>query len=256
MDMERFLTLHAGLPRQAPGSDLATQDAIRRLRPHGLPDDPAVLDIGCGPGRSLMILGRVTGGRVTGIDTHAPFLAEAQARIDEAGLGRRLRVLNRSMFDLDGPDADGFADGAFDLLWAEGSLYIAGFDAGLARFRRLLKPGGLFGLTELTWLSDDPPAEARAFWASAYPAMRSDSANRAAAEAAGYTVIDGFPLPRAAWWDEYYGPLSERIAARRAEHPAAPDWAAVLDAESAEIDLHRRFGDSYGYVFYLLKRVD
>lgn len=250
MDMDRFLALHAGLPRQAPGSDLATQDAIRRLRPHGLPDDPRVLDIGCGPGRSLMMLGRVTGGRVTGIDTHGPFLAEAQARIDEAGLGRRLRVLDRSMFEL-----EEFGDGAFDLLWAEGSLYIAGFDAGLARFRRLLTPGGLFGLTELTWLTGDPPAGARVFWAAAYPTMRTESVNRVAAEAAGYAVIDSVALPREAWWDEYYGPLSERIAARRAAHPDDPEWAAVLDPAAAEIDLHRRFGDSYGYVFYLLKRV-
>ena len=250
MDMQRFLALHEGLPRQAPGSDAATQEALRRLRPYGLPDDPEVLDIGCGPGRSLMMLARVTGGRVTGIDIHEPFLGEAQRRIDAAGLGRRVRVERRSMLETESLPAD-----RFDLLWAEGSIYIAGFDAGLERWRRLLRPGGLAAVSELTWLTEQPPAAARAFWDGAYPAMRGEAANRAAAERRGWRVLDTFALPDSAWWDEYYRPLEERIAERRERHPGDAAWAAVLDAEAAEIDLRRRFGASYGYVFYLLRRL-
>ena len=254
MDSGLFFRLHDGLPRQAPGSDAATQDAVRRLKPHGLPDDPRVLDIGCGPGRSLMVLGRVTGGRVIGIDLHEPFLAEAQARIDAAGLGRRLSVHKRSMLDLPAAGDGLFEPGSFDLLWAEGSICLAGFDEGLRRWRPLLRPGGLFGLTELTWLTADPPAEAVAFWRNDYPALRDEAANRAAAVAAGYRVLDSFALPPEAWWDEYYGPLGERIAAHRTAGTDHPAWAAVLDAAEAEITLYRRAGHSYGYVFYLLKR--
>ncbi|HYH20532.1 MAG TPA: class I SAM-dependent methyltransferase [Azospirillum sp.] len=249
MDMDRFLTLHEGLPRQAPGSDAITQDALRRLRPYGLPDDPMVLDIGCGPGRSLMMLARVTGGRVTGIDVHPPFLAEAQRRINDAGLGRRAWAERCSMTDL-----GGYPPGMFDLLWGEGSIYIVGFGEGLERWRHLLKPGGLAAFTELTWLTGNPPAEARAFWADAHPRMATEAANRAAAERAGYRVLDTFTLPPSAWWDEYYGPLEARIAEIRERAPRDEDWAAVLDAEQAEIDLYRRFGASYGYVFYLLRR--
>ncbi|WP_029010600.1 SAM-dependent methyltransferase [Azospirillum halopraeferens] len=250
MDDALFFALHEGLPRQAPGSDAVTQDAVRRLRAHGLPDDPEVLDIGCGPGRSLMMLARVTGGRVTGIDIHEPFLGEAQRRIDEAGLGRRARVERRSMLELDALPAE-----RFDLLWGEGSIYIAGFDAGLERWRRLLRPGGLAAFSELTWLTEAPPAEARAFWADAYPAMRTEAANRAAAERLGWRVLDTVTLPDSAWWDEYYRPLEARIAEWRERYPGDAARAAVLDAEAAEIDLRRRFGAGYGYVFYLLRRM-
>lgn len=251
MDMDRFFALHDGLPRQAPGSDDATREALRRLRAHGLGEEPAVLDVGCGPGRSAMVLGRETGGRVTAIDIHEPFVGETQRRIDDAGLGRRMRAERRSMFELDGA----YPPESFDLLWAEGAIYVIGFAEGLQRWRRLLRPGGLAGVTELTWLTENPPAEARTFWAEAYPVMGTEPANRAAAERAGYRVLETFTLPASAWWDEYYRPLETRIAERRERHPLDPEWAAVLDAEAREIDLYRRFGASYGYVFYLLRRL-
>ena len=112
------------------------------------------------------------------------------------------------------------------------------------------------GLTELTWLTDSPPPEAAAFWAANYPAMRDEAANRAAIQAAGYVPLDSFALPGAAWWDEYYAPLLARINRLRVDYPDDQEWAAVLDASEAEIELYRRFGDSYGYVFHLLKRGD
>jgi serine/threonine-protein kinase HipA len=37
--------------------------------------------------------------------------------------------------------------------------------------------------------------------------------------------------------------------------PAAdPELAAVIDETRREIALYRRYGDSYGYVFYLLRQ--
>lgn len=251
MDETLFFQLHDGLPRQAPGSDAATLDALNRLRRHGLSEEPAVLDVGCGPGRATLLLGRHSGARVCAIDIHEPFLGETQRRIDAAGLGRRLRVERRSMLELDGA----YPPESFDLLWAEGSISIIGFGRGLDRWRRLMRPGALAAVSELTWLTANPPADARAFWAAGYPAMGTEAENRAAAGRAGWDVLETFTLPAAAWWDEYYRPLEERIAERRERHPLDPAWSAVLDAEAAEIDLYRRFGASYGYVFYLLRRM-
>lgn len=250
MDMTRLHALFDGLPRHGVGSDAATQEALRRLRAHGLPDDPAVLDIGCGPGRQTMILGRVTGGRVTAIDIHPPSVAETQRKIAEAGLGRRMQAECRSMTEL-----DVYGEGRFDLLWAEGSIFIIGFDDGLRRWRPLLRPGGLVGVSELTWLAAHPPAEAAAFWAEHYPAMRGTDANRRAAEQAGYAVLDTITLPPAAWWTDYLTPLERRVAEMRDRHRLDPEWDALLNATQAEIDLYRRCGASYGYVFYLLRRL-
>jgi serine/threonine-protein kinase HipA len=72
------------------------------------------------------------------------------------------------------------------------------------------------------------------------------------ARAAGFEVVDHFALPPAAWWDEYYIPLEERMA--RLAPDAGPELAAVIDETRREIELYRRHRDSYGYVFYLLRR--
>ena len=69
--------------------------------------------------------------------------------------------------------------------------------------------------------------------------------------AAGFDVIDHFTLPPEAWWDEYYTPLEQRMA--RLSPPADPELAAVIDETRREIELYRRYGDSYGYVFYLMR---
>lgn len=249
LDLERFLELHTDLPREGPGCDTATQEALARLQPY-LPADPQVLDIGCGPGRQTLVVARVTGGRVDALDAHRPYLDRLEATIGQAGLGRRVTVHEASMFDL-----DDFAPESYDLIWSEGAIYIIGFADGLRRWRKWLKPGGVIAVTECTWLTDTPPAAAAAFWNENYPDMGTVATNRARAERQGYQVVDTFTLPAAAWWDDYYTPLAARIADFRARYAADAGWRDILDLSEAEIDLYRRHGDSYGYVFYLLRRV-
>ena len=72
------------------------------------------------------------------------------------------------------------------------------------------------------------------------------------AEAAGYKVINRFTLPASDWWNEYYVPLSRRIANLKPK--ATGELAAVLEATEYEIDIFRRFSDYYGSVFFLMKR--
>ena len=95
----------------------------------------------------------------------------------ERGLDR-IGVARASMAALPHPD------GAFDLLWAEGSAYMLGVDAALAEWRRLLRPSGVLVLTEVGWTTDAPSAAAREFWAASYPGMRSPAATAAAARSA------------------------------------------------------------------------
>jgi len=249
MSLRAFFQLHDGLAREAPGDDEATLEALRRLGP--IPADPRVLDLGCGPGRATLALAaELPTARIEAVDLHAAFLAHLARIAEAAGLADRITPRAADFGALEDTPA------SVDLIWSEGAIYHLGFAEGLRRWRPLLRPHGRIAVTELTWRAppDARPAEAVAFWHEAYPAMTSVAANLTAAESAGYAAIDNFALPARAWLN-YYDPLIARADALTDTFPphADPELAAVIAMTRHEADLWRRHGDSYDYVFYLLR---
>jgi SAM-dependent methyltransferase len=240
---EALFRLFDGLPRQGPGSDDCTREALRRLGV--LPAAPRVLDLGCGSGRSALVLAQALRARVVAVDNHQPFLDQLQAAARERGLEDLVAPRCADMA------APGVPAGSIDLLWSEGAIYFLGFEEGLRLWRPLLAPGGCLAVSECSWLTADPPAEAAAFFRQGYPGMAGVERNLERARAAGFEAIDHFSLPPQAWWHEYYTPLQERMAHLAAE--AGPALAAVIAETRREIDLFRRCGPAYGYVFYLMR---
>ncbi|MEU4560704.1 class I SAM-dependent methyltransferase [Actinoplanes sp. NPDC023936] len=235
-----FWRAHHDLPREAPGS-AATTELLLRLA-GALPAEPRVLDLGCGTGPATIALARLTGGHVTAVDLHEPFLERLTANARAAGVGDRIETRLASMDDLD------VAPGSADLIWAEGSAYIMDFDAALAAWKPLLAPGGVLVLTEAEWLTPTPAAGAREFWDPGYPAMRTTAGNVEAAQRAGWTVRAAYVLPDSDW-DEYYRPLAASIERLRREGVPGD----LLDQVGAEIGVRAAHGADYGYTGYVLR---
>lgn len=237
-----FWTLHTDLPREGVGSDRTTRELLDLAVP--LPTEPWAVDVGCGPGRSALVLAEA-GMRVVAVDLHEPFLRRVRSSVAERGLEHAVLPVRASMRAL--PCRDGGAD----LIWCEGAAYIMGVDAALRDWQRLLAPDGVLVLTDAVWTTDKPAEAARAFWAEAYPAMRDEPALRAAADSAGYDVVATRLLPDSDWEDEYYGPLERRI-------DAWPDpdagTVAALAANRSEIELRRAYPGDYGYLAVVLRR--
>jgi SAM-dependent methyltransferase len=243
MRSKAFAILHHGLPREGPGHDDVTREALRRLP--ALPPRPVVFDLGCGPGRQTLVLARALETRIVAVDHHQPFLDQLTRIASEQGLTQWIEPRCADIGALDVPP------GSVDLVWSEGAAYILGFEEALRRWRNLLASGGILAVTECTWFTEVRPAQAQAFWHVNYPTMGTATENARRAEVLGLEVLDSFPLPRSAWWDDYYTPLLDRIAALRPT--ASRDLIGVFDETEREIELYRNYGHSYGYVFYILR---
>ncbi len=244
--MEVFWEIHRGLPQEGPGCEGSTLQALSLLA--GVPAWPRILDVGCGPGRQTLTLARHTGGHVLAVDTHQPYLDQLAQRASREGLAERITTRNSSMTEMDFPDQ------SFDLIWSEGALYIMGFEKGLQAWKRFLKPKGSLAVTELSWLTDAPPGEAKQFFDEAYRVMKTVAQNLETIRSAGYVSTPHFALPPSAWWDNYYTPMEARITELRKQYAGNAAALKDLDAEQREIDVYRLYSDAYGYVFYLMEK--
>ena len=243
--MKVFFEIHQGLPREAPGDNASTRRAFAALT--NLPAQPKILDIGCGPGSETLELARLTGGSITAVDIHQPFLETLKQRAQEQSVAERITTLNASMFLLD------FEEQSFDIIWAEGAIYIIGFEQGLRSWKPFLKHQGYMAVSELSWLRSNPPQEIRDFWSNGYPGMRSISSNLGIIESVGYREVAYFVLPSSSWWNEYYHPLEARITQLRGKYRDNSEALLQLSQEQKEIDLYRQYSDYYGYVFYVMQ---
>ena len=246
MGMKAFFALHRDVPREGPGSDEATREAIERLP--ALRPRPRIVDLGCGPGKQTLVLAQHFRVPIIAVDFHAPYLDRLRRAAEAEGLSGLVKTRLGRMEKLEDQP------GSVDLIWIEGAIYIVGFAEGLRLWRTLLRDDGLLVASEATWLTDNPPMEARVFWREGYPAMTSVAQNIRTAADCAYEVVDHFILPRSAWWDEYYTPLTRRVARLRPEANTNPVLADVLDETEREIAIYERYGDSFGYVFYLMRK--
>ena len=244
--MDIFFELHRDIPREGPGDNASTHRAWSLLS--GLPEQPRLLDVGCGPGMQTLELARLSAGSILAVDTHQPFLDELERQAVQEGVGAKIATLNKSMFELD------FEPGSFDVLWSEGAIYIIGFERGLREWKTLLKQGGYLAVTELSWLKPNPPAEIKTYWSENYPGMQFVQENLKIIRGAGYQETGHFPLPESSWWEHYYTPLEKRIAILSETYHADKEAMAFLRESQRESDLYRKYSNWYGYVFYVMQK--
>ena len=211
-------------------------------------ENPSILDIGCGRGGPTIELARLSQGQITAVDIDTTSLDILSKKIVETGLAERIKILNRSMFEID------FQDESFDVIWAEGSIFIIGFERGLKEWRRLLKPRGHVVVHEMVWLQPDPPPEIRDYWRRVYPGICDVTGNLQYIADCDYDLISHFALPEDLWWIVYYEPLEKRIRELREEYASDEDSLNVLHKEQHEIDLYKKYSKWYGSAFFIMRK--
>jgi ubiquinone/menaquinone biosynthesis C-methylase UbiE len=240
--MRIFFEIHQDNPQEGPGDFASTRRAFSLLQ--DLPPLPHILDAGCGPGRQTFDLCRLTKGKIVAVDFHKPYVDALQRKSKALGLTQQITALQGDMANLQ------FQPQTFDVIWSEGAIYNIGFKAGLKMWKPLLKKGGYVAVTEVAWLSSDAPDKLKAFWDSEYPQIQDAAGNIANLRAAGYQPVANFTLPESAWWD-YYRAIEKRVKLMKETYKNNSAALEVLETETQEIDLYRKYSKYYGYVFFI-----
>ncbi len=190
-------------------------------------DRPRILDVGCGSGVPTLELAKLSEGEVVGIDIDQALLDELNSKITGEGFSNRVETRNCSMFEMDFPDE------SFDVIWAEGSISVIGFERGLMEWRRLLKPGRFLVVHAETESMADKLGKIPGF---------------------GYKLLDQLLLPEDAHWTEYYRPLEIRIEELRAKHKNNSGVLKMLRKHQDEIDMVKTNPRKYSSAFYIMQK--
>jgi SAM-dependent methyltransferase len=242
--MEAFaplLRLFKGMSQKGPGSEAST---LRALALCPLPAQPSVADLGCGSGAATLVLARSLQVPILALDADGTALDDLWEAARSQGL---LPLVVPRTGDMAAP---GISPGSLDLLWSEGAIGHMGWSQGLCTWNDLLHSGGVMAITDATWFEENPPMEAQRTWEQWYPGMGTEASNLRIARALGLEVISHFRLPREDWWHYF-----DQVAIQCQQHRGDDSLSEVIAAMRQEIDVYQRTGHSYGYVFYILRKV-
>jgi ubiquinone/menaquinone biosynthesis C-methylase UbiE len=139
-----------------------------------------------------------------------------------------LTLVQGDIFKMDFPDE------SFDIIWAEGSISIIGFEQGLKKWRRLLRPGGFLVVHAQTRKLSNK-LEKMPDW--------------------GYKLLNIASIPEDAHWKEYYKPLEPRIKDLQAKYRNNPEALRILRKYQNEIDMVKRNPQKFSSAFYLMQKL-
>lgn len=242
--MQYFYELFEALPRGGPGSAEDTRKAFN-LIPNP-PEEPLILDIGCGPGPQTIELAKITNGKIIAIDNHQGFLDKLIQRVKKGGFSEKITVKNMSMLEMD------FDDKTFDIIWSEGALYFMGFQNGLKKCRKLLKENGYLAVSEFVYLVPNPPKEVVEFSTNEFSEIRDIPGNIKLIENEGFRLLSHFTLPESDWLISYYAPMQKEILRMREKYKDNKDALATFDMLQYEINFYKKYSKYYGYEFFVM----
>jgi ubiquinone/menaquinone biosynthesis C-methylase UbiE len=174
---------------------------------------PRILDIGCGSGVPTMELARLSDGEIVGLDIDKNMLDVFHGKIERAGLSDRVNIINCSLFDMRFPDE------SFDIIWAEGSISVVGFENGLQQWKRLIRPGGFMVVHDERGNVQEKLDQV---------------------SSCGYELLGYFELDEATWWAEYFAPLEKLILETRKKSTDSTVVHEGLREAQQEIDIFRK----------------
>lgn len=245
---EALIDFHRNAERQGPGSSADTLKALSLIDI----DKSAPLkiaDIGCGNGSQTITLAQNLNAHITAVDLFPEFLDELNIRAKKLGVHNKITTVEKSMDELS------FAKSEFDIIWSEGAIYNIGFENGIKKWKKFLKPGGYIAISEITWLSRIRPREIEEHWNVEYPEIATASEKIKILERNKFSPTGYFYLPHSSWLDNYYTPMEKRFDAFLEKHNHTEIVVNIVADEKREIELYKKYKDFISYGFYIARKI-
>ena len=246
-ELELLVDFHKDGERQGPGSTKETVRALELIE-ISKKGNLNVADIGCGSGSQTLTLARYIQGQITAVDLFPEFLDQLDIRAEKLGFQDKIKSVAASMEDLP------FQDEAFDIIWSEGAIYSMGFETGIKKWKKYLKPGGYLAVSEISWIKNSRPKEIEKFWKKEYPEIDTAAGKIRKLEHNGYVALGYFILSEDSWIENYYNPMEKRFSAFLKKHNNSESARKTVSEYRDEINLYKKYKDYYSYGFYVAKK--
>ena len=83
--------------------------------------------------------------------------------------------------------------------------------------------------TDAVWCDPNPPDSVKAIFENDYPTMGSVADMVSLIQSSSFELLDHFPLPPEAWWDNSYTPMEQIIAKFRGKYVDDPEVLEILE---------------------------
>jgi ubiquinone/menaquinone biosynthesis C-methylase UbiE len=187
-----------------------------------------ILDVGCGSGVPTIELAKISNGHVIGTDIDVTSLNLLRRKIKETGLNNRVSVIKDSILTMDFPEE------SFDIIWAEGSIFVIGFENSIKKWHQFLKPNGFLVIHD-----ENKDKTKKLGLITKY----------------GYTLIAQFELSDNLWWLEYFTPLEQLVQEFRHKYPNDSELSNELNKDQVEIDKCKSNSTVTSSFFVIMQKV-
>lgn len=190
--------------------------------------NPHILDVGCGSGVPSIELAKISGGYVIGTDIDVASLNLFRKKIKKERLEERVSVIKKSILNMNFPNE------SFDIIWAEGSVFVIGFENSIMKWCRFLKSNGFLVIHDEI----------------------EDKKNKLCLiPNHGYRLINQFELSENIWWCEYFSPLERLIQKYRTKYPDDSMLNTELMKDQNEIDRARSNSTIISSFFVIMQKI-